>query len=184
MRKTTTISAGLEPLLEQLLLVPDAWRLMQGPEVPEQPHILLDRVLKKELQGPAHNRKVEPVRVRVTSGNIFQEFRDSARTQLTRNAAYPVIVFRVGATVCTTGSLRKHWSRWPAQDVGQCLGTPQVWKRQTAAQHSRRLQDTPLLVQKYAASRKRSILKKHPFFREPPWPNSCRLCDAFGAARP
>ena len=123
---------------------------MQGPEVPEQPHFHTRRTtralqrteVKKELQGLCHNRKVEPVWVRVTSGNGFKEFRDFARSQLTRDAAPLVFSDRLS---------------WWQNGLQNCITS----KTLVAAQHQ-----TTTSVSALCHYMRESPLKKHGFSRE------------------
>ena len=77
-----------------------------------------------------------------------------------------------------TGSLRKHWSRWPAKK-STSVSTQCHYMRespredtsgsasQTATQHLCRLQDTPLLLKNTQSHENyECILKKHRFFPE------------------
>ena len=63
--------AGTESLLEEGLLVVDAGFLVQGPEVPEDPHVNKAKhrtVLEVFPDDMGYNRQVKPRRVRMTSG--------------------------------------------------------------------------------------------------------------------
>ena len=64
--------AGTESLLEEDLLVVDAGLLVQGPEVPEDPHVNnapARPTLEVHPDDMGYNRQVKPVGVRMTSGS-------------------------------------------------------------------------------------------------------------------
>ena len=64
--------AGLQPQFKEFRLVLGPWLLIQGTEVPENPHILYVEggpVVEVHFQNVCHDLQVEPRRVRMTFGS-------------------------------------------------------------------------------------------------------------------